>query len=114
MARRAADTPPSGTREPDDGEQTVDTAPYTAPEAPASAPSSSAVSAAATNEGGPVAATGAPSASKRIAPQVVSALLAGKRIGIIGAGAMGGAMCRGLIHANAADPKRIVVSRCAS
>ncbi len=39
-----------------------------------------------------------------------ASLLGGKRIGIIGAGAMGSAMCRGLIHASAADPKRIVVS----
>lgn len=37
-------------------------------------------------------------------------MLSGKRIGIIGAGAMGSAMCRGLIHANATDPKRIVVA----
>src|ERR1700684_4272204 len=39
-----------------------------------------------------------------------ASLLQNKRIGIIGAGAMGSALCRGLINANAADPRRIVVS----
>ena len=37
-------------------------------------------------------------------------LLRDKRIGIIGAGAMGGALCRGLVHANAAPANRILVS----
>jgi pyrroline-5-carboxylate reductase len=40
----------------------------------------------------------------------VSPLLRDKRIGIIGAGAMGGALCRGLIHAEAAPANRILVS----
>ena len=37
-------------------------------------------------------------------------MLTDKRIGIIGAGAMGGALCRGLVHAQAALPTRILVS----
>ncbi len=40
----------------------------------------------------------------------IASLLRDKRIGIIGAGAMGGALCRGLIHANAAPANRILVS----
>lgn len=38
------------------------------------------------------------------------AMLRDKRIGIIGAGAMGSALCRGLVSANAAPPNRILVS----
>ena len=56
----------------------------------------------------PVRETAAPVAPA--ASSGIASLLGGKRIGIIGAGAMGSAMCRGLIHASAADPKRIVVS----
>ena len=37
-------------------------------------------------------------------------MLQEKRIGFIGAGAMGGALCRGLVHANAAPANRILVS----
>jgi pyrroline-5-carboxylate reductase len=37
-------------------------------------------------------------------------LLKEKRIGIIGAGAMGSALCRGLIHAGTAQPNSILVS----
>jgi pyrroline-5-carboxylate reductase len=37
-------------------------------------------------------------------------MLRDKRIGIIGAGAMGSALCRGLIHAGAAPANRIIVS----
>ncbi len=37
-------------------------------------------------------------------------MLRDKRIGIIGAGAMGGALCRGLVHADAAPANRILVS----
>jgi pyrroline-5-carboxylate reductase len=37
-------------------------------------------------------------------------MLRDKRIGIIGAGAMGGALCRGLVRAGAAPANRIVVS----
>ncbi len=37
-------------------------------------------------------------------------MLRDKRIGIIGAGAMGGALCRGLVHAEAAPANRILVS----
>ena len=40
----------------------------------------------------------------------ITPMLQDKRIGIIGAGAMGGALCRGLIHANAAPANRILVS----
>ena len=74
--------PPEKNEAQDEEEQEV-SAPETAP--PAAAPS---------------AAGGEPSVS----------LLQNKRIGIIGAGAMGSALCRGLISANAADPRRIVVS----
>jgi pyrroline-5-carboxylate reductase len=37
-------------------------------------------------------------------------MLRDKRIGIIGAGAMGGALCRGIVHAGAAPANRILVS----
>ncbi len=37
-------------------------------------------------------------------------MLTEKRIGIIGAGAMGGALCRGLVLAQAAQPNRVLVS----
>src|SRR5262249_16423995 len=40
----------------------------------------------------------------------VNSMLRDKRIGIIGAGAMGGALCRGLVHASAAPANRILVS----
>lgn len=36
--------------------------------------------------------------------------LHGKRIGIVGAGVMGGALCRGLINAGAAEPEHILLS----
>jgi pyrroline-5-carboxylate reductase len=36
--------------------------------------------------------------------------LTNKRIGIIGAGAMGSALCRGLVSAGAAQPEALVVS----
>ncbi len=39
-----------------------------------------------------------------------SGLLQNKRIGIIGAGAMGSALCRGLVNAGAASPSSILVS----
>ena len=52
----------------------------------------------------------AESAAAPVETETPASFLQGKRIGIIGAGAMGSAMCRGLIHANAADPRRIVVS----
>jgi len=67
----------------------------------------------------PVATGGHPGASEAPSSQAITSqihhigansMLSGKRIGIIGAGAMGSALCRGLIHANATDPKRIVVA----
>ena len=93
MSRRPADIPNQGNREPDahretDVEGEADVAASGAGES--SAPAAAGVA--------------APAAGRS------TSLLSGKRIGIIGAGAMGGAMCRGLIHANAADPKRIVVA----
>src|SRR5262249_49352080 len=39
-----------------------------------------------------------------------NAMLRDKRIGIIGAGAMGSALCRGLVHGDAAPANRILVS----
>jgi pyrroline-5-carboxylate reductase len=56
-----------------------------------------------------------PPAAPAATPTTASAgnatpLLREKRIGIIGAGAMGGALCRGLIHAEAAPANRILVS----
>ncbi|MCC6730321.1 MAG: pyrroline-5-carboxylate reductase [Chthonomonadales bacterium] len=40
----------------------------------------------------------------------MAAALEGKKVGIIGAGAMGGALCRGLIHAGATPPDALLVS----
>src|SRR5438128_1507527 len=37
-------------------------------------------------------------------------MLRNKKISIVGAGAMGGALCRGLVHGNAASPESIFVS----
>src|SRR5438046_2397601 len=42
-------------------------------------------------------------------PKTVSPL-SGKRIGVIGAGVMGGSLCRGLINAGAVEPDDIFVS----
>src|SRR5690242_5882246 len=66
-----------------------------------------------TEEAAPSAPLDAP--DKRSSPSVtamsnVNSMLRDKRIGIIGAGAMGGALCRGLVHANAAPANRILVS----
>lgn len=43
-------------------------------------------------------------------PSGLSSSLRDKRIGIIGVGAIGSALCRGLVNASAAPPNRIVVS----
>jgi pyrroline-5-carboxylate reductase len=69
---------------------------------------------------GPDAAeTAPPEAGAAAAPAETAARPAGdstapmlreKRIGIIGAGAMGGALCRGLVHGEAAPANRILVS----
>lgn len=102
MSRRASDAPPEN-RDPDAGEQVTEAA--SASDTPAYSSS-----AGTTGASGASSSVSTSSTSPSTNSQSVSSLLSGKRIGIIGAGAMGGAMCRGLIHANAADPKRIVVA----
>lgn len=88
MARRPTDTP-----EPE--EAAPDAASTPKATAPAAQPASEQEEAAST---------------VRSAADASHPLLREKRIGIIGAGAMGGALCRGLVHAGAALPNRILVS----
>jgi pyrroline-5-carboxylate reductase len=92
MSRRPADTPIQGNREPDANRET-------------DAEGESDVSASGAGE-----SSAPPVVPASAGTRSATSLLSGKRIGIIGAGAMGGALCRGLIHANAADPRRIVVA----
>ena len=86
--------------------------PYDDSEAPVSASPAPAVPAAPVAPAAPRRKE--PTASLPATPDVSTGItprmLSGKRIGIIGAGAMGGALCRGLVSAEAADPKRIIIS----
>ena len=52
----------------------------------------------------------APVAAIEPSAEMYHPLLLGKRIGIIGAGAMGGALCRGMINAHVVEASKVVVS----
>ena len=48
--------------------------------------------------------------SPQVEPQRIESALDGRKIGIIGAGAMGGALCRGLINSRIVTPNRVLVA----
>ncbi len=99
--RRAA--PPPLPTEPEPEEYADYDQEEEAPPAPVATPTHTAAAAPAREA--PPAAAPAASAAGNYSP-----MLRDKRIGIIGAGAMGSALCRGIVHANAAPANRILVS----
>lgn len=104
MTRRAAEEPEP--RPEVRAERPVRTRPQAAPSAEAE-PNEDVSSAVETVEAG-VGDASAPNPETSIG--IRHAMLREKRIGIIGAGAMGSALCRGLVSANAAPANRILVS----
>lgn len=105
MSRRPADTLSE--------EETASSEPRPTKPRPASVEDEASPDTSAVEPSSPVSMTEAPPApvaALEPSSEMYHALLVGKRIGIIGAGAMGGALCRGMIDAHIVEASKVVVS----